>query len=209
LTTEISKYVPPMTFDELNLYVPYVTPKDGHKLHALKTKVCENVRVGQPGKYWDRTVPLGGDAVVEVNDAAAGWKWKKFRHDHLFVDLEVKAQEDVDWMQKIFAPALVQVVFGASPDALYDQADPGLPGVNASTLLAASQALALAEHRRYARMEAAGGGRFLPVRFAMGIVFEIWPASEATRVMYQGLPGLHSLEARFGTAPKLHDLKEL
>jgi hypothetical protein len=198
-----------MTFDELNLYVPYVTPKDGHKLHGLKTELSKYVRVGSPGKYWDKTTPIGGDYVVEVDDAIAGWKFRKFRHDHLFEDLAEKARADADWMQKVFAPALVRVVFGASPDELYEENDPGLPGVNASTLLAASQALALAEHRRYARMEAAGGGRFLPVRFAMGIVFEIWPASEATRVMYQGLPGLHSLEARFGTAPKLHDLKEL
>jgi hypothetical protein len=68
------------------------------------------------------------------------------------------------------------------------------------------QCLAVAEHRRYARYEAKMGGRFLPARFAAGIVYGHWTAEDAKLVVRKGRPGVEMLERLNGAPPTLQEI---
>jgi len=191
------------TFDELNKVIPYVKTGD---IHSQVLEVYDDVRIKQPGRHAFETRPQGGDFVVEVNCDNAGWAWKKFTHEDIFYDLDTKVAADENYMQTIFAPALARVVVeGSDPlDALSTGAV--LDGLKVYSMLRASQVLAVAEHRRYARFEARGGGRFLPARFALGIIFKHWTGADAAAMQKTGSNGLQILEKRFGTPPLLKDL---
>lgn len=195
-----------MKFDELHAFLPYVTQGD---LHTDEYLIYDNVRVKFPGRHAMDTVPPGGDFVVEVNCDNAGWNWKQFTHGDIFKDVELKTTYNSNFMQSWFAPNLCQIVLGESIPTV--PADEGkLPGVRTATLLEASQALAVAEHRRYHQYEANGGGRFLPVRFTLGIIFGYWTATEAAKVQRRGAHGLRELTKEFGNPPTVKRLaKEL
>lgn len=191
-----------MRFDELHAFLPYVTEGDKH---SEVYDVYDNVRCKFPGKHAMDTDPVGGDFVVEVNCSNAGWSWKQFTHIDIFKDIEEKTKRRPRSMQTWFAPALSSVVMGEEiPEvsvgaSLY-------PGVKMKTLLQASQALAVAEHRRYHRFEKNGGGRFLPVRFANGIIFGHWTAEQAAKVQRRGSHGLRELTKEFGNPPTIKRL---
>lgn len=194
-----------MNFEELNEHIPFVK---GVKLHTVTTQVAKTddwqVIVKSPGKY--QNVTGGGDFVVILHAPEAGWKWHRFTHIDLFKDIEAKVHGDTNFMQEQFAPSLANVI--------YDKQDPmrqplfgsTLTGIPVRGLLVASQALALAEHRRYKQYEANGGGRFLPARFALGIVFGKWTALDAASLQLRGTPGLLQLEKLHGTPPRLKAL---
>lgn len=199
-------------FDSLHQHIPYVTGgkvKKHSQTLPLETSGKWAVRVRQPGKYWEKSTPPGGDMVVEVSCNTAGWKWKQFRHDHLFKDIELKLEDYGKFMRDEFAPALARVVYSKTDprlELLGSIVPVEVPGLSPEATLFASQALALAEHRRYKRFESRGGGRLLPARFAVGVIFKTWPSEAAAGVMYQGLPGLESLIAQYGKPPTLKEL---
>ncbi len=196
-----------MDFSDLNEAIPYVI--EG-KLHSVRTLIAKTddwlVQARSPGKYAEKT--NGGDYVIIVHEPKAGWKWHKFTHVDLFNDIQEKVKWNTNFMQEQFAPALANVVYGKeSPRAqgfFYDFRN--VPGISVQPLLYASQALALAEHRRYAKYEAAGGGRFLPARYALGIIFGKWSALDAANFALQGSVGIKILESKYGKPPILKDL---
>lgn len=186
-------------FDELNNLIPFA-PK-GEK-HSTVTVCYPGVVVKGPGKYGP------SDFVVEVTDDAIGWKDKQFTHVDLFNDIQVKTNTDSDFMQDKFAEQLAGTIMGNyDPDSDFNPcADVTLVphlGLRYSTLLQCSQALAVAEHRRYARYEANGGGRFLPARFAIGIIYKYWTAEDAAAVQKSGMPGLKMLLKAKGHPPTM------
>lgn len=196
-----------MDFDDLNTHIPFVT--EG-KLHSQVSSIIVNsdfaVQVMQPGKYKDKTEIPGGDFVVVVTCKDAKWKSFKFKHDHLFDDIELKTATFPTFMQEEFAPALADVIYNKENPSVYRFKNVEVPGLHPQALLYASQALALAEHRRYSRFEATGGGRFLPARFALGIIYGHWTSQDAKLVQYTGAPGIRRLEQSYGTPPRLKEL---
>jgi hypothetical protein len=200
-----------MRFDELNTHIPYISPPG--KLHSFETIIASgpdwNVSVGQPGKYWDKTDIPGGDGVVMVTDSNIDWKGRKFRHDHLFDDVEVKTQADAHYMRQRFSWALAKILLDNADAETILQTVLPLPGLNMTCLLVAGQTLALMEHRRYADFEKSGGGRYLPARFALGVIYESWSSKQAAQQMYRGSTGLKILEFQARSKPpKLQALLE-
>lgn len=190
-----------MNFETLHAMVPY---EHEGELHSNTMQVYNDVRVKYPGKHAMDTDPVGGDMVVEVNCGNAGWAWKQFTHGDIFLDIESKTLSAPEFMKLIGAKQIAEVVSGEEIPRLGFKemaVSLGLPGVRYQTLLEASQTLAVAEHRRYARYEANGGGRFLPLRFALGIIYGHWSASEAIRVQRTGVHGLRSLTKEYGNPP--------
>lgn len=188
-----------MRFSEIHALVPYITEGE---LHSVTTELHPTVRVRQPGRHKNETSPAGGDMVVEVNCASAQWDWKQFTHGDIFKDIETKTIFDQEFMRSRGIVDLARVV---KEDAGIRSATPYnallLPGLRYNTLLRASQALSVAEHRRYHQYESGGGGRYLPLRFAIGIVYGYWTASDAVRVQRRGVHGLRDLTKQFGNPP--------
>jgi hypothetical protein len=202
-----------MNFEELESFIPYVELTDDVKKHSKVLEVYKRPRwsvlVKQPGKYWEKTTPAGGDMVVAVSCEEATWKRKQFKHDDLFQDVQEKLHKHTTFMQQTFAPALARVVFsGGDPgtELLGSLSPIGISGLDPRAALHTAQVLALAEHRRYKQFEVQGGGRFLPARFALGIIFGRWTADEASARQWNGLPGLRKLESAHGSPPRLRDL---
>ena len=133
-----------------------------------------------------------------VTDPNIGWKKHQFTHGDIFIDLEAKrAHSDV------FTDVLMEhyrrvVVEGFDPDKI-DVVDYTGPGVEPNLFLRAVQALAVAEHRRYAKFEPKFGGRFLPYRFGAGIAEGLWTAGHAIDKQKKGRPGVEMLERLHGT----------
>jgi hypothetical protein len=171
---------------------------------ASSSRTGAYVAVRQPGVHWSATKDLlvrrpGGDFVVEITDPVAGWARRHFRHKDLFEDIAGKVRSDPVMMRTSFAPALVSIVAEGS-DPLSFTFGRGLPGLQVGTLLVASQCLALCEHRRYPEFEPVGG-RALPARFSLGIIFDRWTWQEAARVEHSGRRGLHWLRERYSREP--------
>lgn len=190
-----------MDFKAVHALIPYET--EGEK-HSNTLNVYKNVRVKYPGTHAMDTTPVGGDFVVEVFCHLASWNWKQFTHTDIFNDIQLKTDFAPDWMREWFAPRLAQVVDGTSIPMVFPVKR--MPGVEVSTLLEASQCLAIAEHRRYHKYEAGGGGRYLPLRFTMGIIYGHWNASDASRVQRRGIHGYRQLTKEFGNPPTVRKL---
>lgn len=195
-----------MKFDELNNSIPYVT---GGKKHILSASPYDGVTLRMPGRHENDTEKPGGDFVVEITDDTTSWESKQFTHQHIFDDFQDKADLDVEHaeeLMKIYA----KVVFGEDPEDYRIPTSPAWDGtVNPERLMAALQCLAVAEHRRYARYEAKMGGRFLPARFAAGIVYGLWTADDAKMVVRKGRPGVEMLERLNGKPPTLQELANI
>lgn len=197
-----------MKWDELDAFVPFGRMGD---LHTEQLDIAQGrdwtVRLLLPGKYQSKTTPPGGDFVVRVSSESAKWTDKAFKHSDLFADLAAKRRVHHAWLAASLAPALVRVVAeGADTDEVAPESPAGMPGLTPDAYLVASQALALAESRRYARFESRGGGRYLPARFSLGIMFGNWEGGDATRVQKQGLPGLEELRNRHGQEPGFEEV---
>lgn len=195
-----------MNFDALHALIPYET--EGEK-HSKTMLVYPDVRVKYPGKHALETAPVGGDFLVEVNCADAQWDWKRFTHSDIFEDVQKKCDSNAHIMQTRVATEIANVVLGESiPDTLNFNTL-RLPGLKYRTLLQANQALAVAEHRRYHKYEQGGGGRFLPLRFSVGIIFGHWNASDASRVQRRGIHGYRELTKEFGSPPTVRALSKI
>lgn len=189
-----------MNFDKLNEMVPYVV---GGKAKILTMHPYNAITLAMPGRHAKDTDPIGGDFVVMVDDDNMDWTRHQFTHTDLFMDLQNKMDglpEGASFQleMKNFMRLYMDIVYkGKSPEANLEQ--PGyMRGIHPQTFLYAVQCLAVAEHRRYARFESKFGGRYLPFRFAAGIVEGLWTATDAAEKQKRGRPGVEWLEKDHG-----------
>lgn len=186
-----------LNFDKLNKMIPYVV---GGKEKVLSMHPYNAITLAMPGRHAQQTQPLGGDFVVMVDDSDLDWTSHQFTHTDLFNDLQTKVDK---WPQEAERLMLnyYKVITGADPERL----DAGeryrlwAGTLHPQTFLYAVQALAVAEHRRYAKHEKNFGGRFLPFRFAAGIVEGNWNAALAAERQRRGRIGVEWLEKQYGT----------
>ncbi len=171
--------------------LPYVV---GGKKHVLSYSPYNAVELMFPGVHALDTTPKGGDFVVTVDDEDLGWIKHQFTHNDIFADLEKKVKDfpvNTIRLMEFYR----DVVQGKDPNKLYvSSLAEDMPGLNPITFLYAVQCLAVAEHRRYAEFESRGGGRYLPARFASGIVYGAWTAVDCANMQKRGRPGVEILE---------------
>lgn len=182
-----------MRFDKLNELIPYAT---GPKNYILTMQPYNAITLAMPGRHQKDTETSGGDFVVMVDDEEMGWVSHKFTHTDIFLDFENKAFKLNEGAQDLMR-SYTKVIEGADP-AKFDYEQGEFPGIHPQTLLFAVQCLAVAEHRRYARFESQFGGRYLPFRFAAGIVEGLWTARDAIDRQRRGRPGVEWLEKDYG-----------
>jgi hypothetical protein len=193
-----------MKFEELNNSIPYVV---GGKKHILSTCPYDGVTLRMPGRHENDTEKPGGDFVVEITDDTTSWESKQFTHQHIFDDFQDKADLHEQAAKDLMQHYARVVLEGVDVDRLIVFTPEEWQGtINPAILLSALQCLAVAEHRRYARYEAKMGGRFLPARFAAGIVYGQWTADDAKLVVRKGRPGVEMLERLHGKPPTLQEL---
>lgn len=195
-----------MNFDKLHGRIPYATGKVNH---VVEMTPYEGITLAMPGRHQDDTSPIGGDFVVMVDDESMGWKRHQFTHDDLFLDTELKYVEDPP-MAELLMLDYAKVVFGDDPeefDADFEEIPPGWKtSVCPRKFLRTVQCLAVAEHRRYHQFEKNGGGRFLPARFASGIVEGRWTAADCKAHQRRGRQGLENLMKEKGRPTTLRKL---
>lgn len=185
-----------MDFEELHEMIPYA--KHG-KEKILRMNPYPGITLAMPGRHALDTVPVGGDFVVMVTDETLGWTEHQFKHTDIFDDIEFKktlvGAEGTNAIMK----AYLDIVTGGDPIKWDSKLDAALDGgMNPYTFIRGVQCLAVAEHRRYAKFENKIGGRYLPFRFAAGIVEGEWSAQDCKDMQKLGRPGVESLESKFG-----------
>lgn len=195
-----------MDWDSLNGLIPMKV--EGTELYSSNTLIADGdgwkIYTLHPGKHKDSK----GDFRIDVFSVTADWDNHPFRHNDLFADIGNKSEANRTWMTETFAPALAKtVVNGIDPRSLINKSfeEIELPGLEIEALLIASQALALCEHRRYEKYEPETG-RFLPARLAVGIIYYVWPYTEAIRVQREGRRGLTHLRGKYGHEVALEEL---
>jgi hypothetical protein len=190
-----------MKFDKLHAAIPYVK---GGKEKILTMKPYPDITLKMPGRHAKDTDPIGGDFVVCVSDNNMEWQEHQFTHSDLFADLHLKS-EDLPNSARDFMGFYLEVVQGADPEVIDEETAWSLDmlamrdGIDPVTLIRALQCLAIAEHRRYHQHEAKFGGRYLPFRFAAGIVDGLWSPLDAASKEKYGRPGVEQLERQNGT----------
>jgi hypothetical protein len=191
-----------MNFDKLNQMIPYVV---GGKPKILEMRPYNAITLRMPGRHSDQTTPVGGDFVVCVDDAFMDWTQHQFTHDDLFQDLQVKRDTSGEGVRSLGSD-YQRVINGEEPPTW---ADGQYTGIHPTTFLHAVQCLAVAEHRRYAKYEGKFGGRYLPFRFASGIIEGLWTATDAMAWQRKGRPGVERLEKEFGMPVQTRSLMGL
>lgn len=188
-----------MKFDELNKLIPYAT---GGKVKILSMHPYNGITLRLPGRHASET--NGGDFCVCVDDDNMDWTEHQFTHDDLFLDLQKRTIADAGEADFIIRRYADIVADGDDPEKMSPGDDVvAIDGcVHPKTFLYAIQCLAVAEHRRYARYEDKFGGRYLPFRFAAGIVEGLWDAEAAIGMQRKGRPGVEMLE-KFNGLPIL------
>ena len=200
-----------MRLTELENRIPYRVVSDTLSIHSVSCQPYPGIRLDLPGKYWDKTRPLGGDFLVRVTAHEVNWNAHSFRHVELFADIERRRQSD----QKTGASralelldAYFHVVNGEDPDSFHHLEQ--VPNTLAPlTFLRAVQCLALAEHRRYGLLSSRGGGKWLPWRFTHGIAHGHWTANQVAQVEKNGITGLVNIEGDRGMPEELRRLLKL
>lgn len=191
-----------MDFETLNDTIPYVY---GGKKHLLTYQPYNGITLRMPGRHQNDTPQIGGDFVVCVDDETLGWVSHQFTHDDIFLDLEKKYAAKAG-ATKVLMEQYAKVVFGADPEQFIWERGHFTDSLHPKTFLYAVQCLAVAEHRRYAKFEAKGGGRYLPARFSVGIVEGMWTAEDCKAVQRRGRPGVEMLERLHGKPTTLREL---
>lgn len=186
-----------MRFDKLNEMIPHVK---GGKQKILSMYPYNAITLRMPGRHAMDTDPIGGDFVVCVDDENMDWTEHQFTHTDLFNDLQCRVNANEDEASFIVRQYVNVVANGDDPERISPGDDyTAIDGcIHPKTFLYAVQCLAVAEHRRYAKYEAKFGGRFLPFRFAAGIVEGLWTATDAADKQKKGRPGVEWLEKDFG-----------
>ena len=194
-----------MNFQELNDLIPWVT---GNTNHIVTMSPYNAVVLAMPGRHqYDTPERDGGDFVVMVSDRDIGWLHHQFTHDDLFSDIERKARSAKVKAREFMRAYAEVIVRGTAPETYDFKRIKAWEGtLHPQTLLYSLQCLAVAEHRRYAQHERRGGGRYLPARFASGIVEGIWTAGDAKAVQRRGRPGLEQLISEKGKPTPLRTL---
>jgi hypothetical protein len=173
-----------------NEFIPYVT---GPKKHVVSMQPYPGITLAMPGRHQNDTPIPGADFVVMVTDAILGWNKHQFTHTDIFKDLE---RRDKDTGHHLMSDYL-KIVQGADPrEAIAWPTPAGC--ISTLTFMCAVQALAVAEHRRYAKYEPRWGGKYLPFRFGAGIVEGLWSAADAIDKQRRGRPGVEWLEKDHG-----------
>jgi hypothetical protein len=192
-----------LKFDKLNEMIPYVT---GGKQKVLSMSPYNAITLRLPGRHAKDTTPEGGDFVVCVDDEGMGWIQHQFTHTDLFNDLQAKMNDDSE-LTELLLEHYSAIIRGGAPTTWWDAVPNPVSGLqdrvwtntlHPQTFLYAVQCLAVAEHRRYERFETKFGGRYLPFRFAAGIVEELWTAQEASEKQKYGRPAVERLERERG-----------
>lgn len=150
-----------------------------------------------PGRHQNDTLVPGGDGAVLISDELVEWTKHPFTHNAIFEDFQLKTEADPD-----LTAALMRCYFDvvvADVDPTYNLDRGTLPGIHRQTLLYAMQVLSVIEHRRYSQHEAKFGGRYLPLRFAAGIVEGLWTNTDCLKMQRRGRPGVEILEKVHGT----------
>lgn len=186
-----------MKFEELNSLIPHAL---GEKLHVVTMQPYNGVTLALPGRHQKDTPIPGGDFVVMVSDTNLGWVNHQFTHDDIFADIAKKTKQSSARAEELMN-SYAAVIFGQSPDDFKWTRGDWKDSLHPQIFLHAVQCLAVAEHRRYGKHEARGGGRYLPARFASGIVEGLWTPKDAKAVQRKGRPGLDWLISERG-APK-------
>lgn len=184
-----------MKFDKLNELIPYTY---GGKNYILTMQPYNAITLAMPGRHAKDTDPKGGDFVVMVDDDDLGWIRHKFTHSDIFADVQAKRDGCPEYLGSLMDAYEEVVVHGADPESFLASTPEKYVGLHPHTFLFAVQCLAVAEHRRYARYEAQGGGRYLPLRFAAGIAEGKWTDAHATEKQKRGRPGVEWLEKDHG-----------
>lgn len=185
-----------MKFDKLHDMIPYAK---GGKLHSLTMQPYNAITLAMPGRHQSDTAPVGGDFVVMVDDENMDWIKHQFTHIDLFKDLQCRTLADPDEAGFVIRRYLDIVADGDDPENMSLGESTAIEGcVHPKTFFYAVQCLAVAEHRRYAKYEAKFGGRYLPFRFAAGIVEGLWTATDAAERQKKGRPGVEWLEKDYG-----------
>lgn len=183
-----------MNFEELHELVPYA--RFG-KAKSLTMQPYNGITLAMPGRHSEDTTPKGGDFVVMVDDEELNWTKHQFTHTDIFNDIEAKLMFHPNGLTEFINAYFAVVVNGVDPnDYKYKRDD--YPGLHRQTFLYATQALAVAEHRRYAVHEPKGGGRYLPLRFVLGIADGKWTAAEAAEKQRFGRSSVERLERTKG-----------
>jgi len=186
--------------------IPYVK---GGKQKILEMHPYNAITLAMPGRHALDTDPVGGDFVVMVDDDNMDWLKHQFTHTDIFVDLERKAKSDPDTTSFLMSQYLSIVANGDDPEKISVGDEYNYPdSMHPQTFFYAVQCLAVAEHRRYARFEPKFGGRYLPFRFAAGIVEGLWDTTAATGMQRKGRPGVEILEKLHGTPVLTKELME-
>jgi hypothetical protein len=154
----------------------------------------KGITLAMPGRHAEDTTPKGGDFVVMVTDAGMKWRKHQFKHDDIFFDVEVKADQNPEHMGFFMNQYLNVIATGDDPMKIKLGDGITLAGIEFTHFLCAVQCLAVAEHRRYHMYEDKFGGRFLPFRFAAGIAEGLWTADECVKVQKYGRPAVERLE---------------
>lgn len=202
LLLEHSRQRNDMDFAELHSTIPYVY---GGKRHLLEYHPYNGITLRLPGRHQNETDPKGGDFVVCVDDEKINWVAHQFTHRDIFNDLQKKVASDAKRTNELLLAYACVVVEGKDPENFsFERWGTSL---HPETFLYAVQALSVAEHRRYVQFESRGGGRYLPLRFAYGIVNGLWTAQEASAVQKQGRQGVEFLEKNAGIKSGLTILK--
>lgn len=176
--------------------IPYV--KNGTQ-HILTMQPYNAITLAMPGRHQNDTDPVGGDFVVMVDDETMNWVRHPFTHTDIFQDIESKVAERPEDASFLLSRYVDVVCNGDDPEKISFGDDVGFNNsMHPQTLLYALQCLAVAEHRRYARYETKGGGRYLPLRFAAGIVEGKWTATHAADKQKRGRVGVEWLEKDHG-----------
>lgn len=183
-----------MKAKELNAMIPYTK---GGKEKILEMSPYENITLKMPGRHAMDTSPVGGDFCVCVTDTLMGWDEHQFTHTDLFVDIETKHIYEPDAADCLMG-AYLEVVRGEDPTPFRIPGGDRMTGIKCRTFLYTVQCLAVAEHRRYWQHESLFGGRYLPLRFAAGIVDGLWSADDCVGYQNLGRRGVEKLEAQYG-----------
>jgi hypothetical protein len=191
-----------MDFATLNDTIPYVY---SGKKHLLSYQPYNGITLRMPGRHAEDTPQIGGDFVVCVDSERLGWVSHQFTHDDIFADIEKKYLSN-ETTTKVLMKQYASVVFGEDPDTYRWAPGYFTDSLHPQTFLYAVQCLAVAEHRRYEKYEKQGGGRYLPARFANGIVHSLWTAADCKAVQRRGRPGVEMLERLNGKPPTLKEL---
>lgn len=180
-----------LRFDKLHEVIPYAV---GGKAKILKMSPYNGITLAMPGRHSADTTPVGGDFVVMVDDENMDWVAHQFTHTDIFLDIELKKETDPDEAEFLMRRYADVVCNGDDPEKMDVAEGHTLGGIHPKTFLYAVQALAVAEHRRYAKYENKYGGRYLPLRFSAGITEGLWKATDAIEKQRMGRPGVEWLE---------------